>query len=104
MCQNCHSIEIGINKVGPSLWSVVGREPASVPDFSYSKAMKANNLAWTAVALNAYLSDPRGDVHGAKAFQGIAGVQGSRRRHRLFDNLENRPRELAVERPQQQTV
>ena len=33
-CQNCHAAEIGVNKVGPSLWNVVGRAPASVPDFA----------------------------------------------------------------------
>ena len=30
--------------------------------------MKANKTAWTAAALDAYLADPRGDVHGAKMF------------------------------------
>jgi cytochrome c len=78
ICQNCHSTEIGINKVGPSLWSVVGREPASVLDYSYSEAMKANKSAWTAAALDAYLADPRGDVHGAKMF--FKGLPESRDR------------------------
>lgn len=67
-CQNCHSVEIGVNKVGPSLWNVVGRQPAAVPDFVYSDGMKANKVAWTVPALDAYLADPRGDVHGAKMF------------------------------------
>ncbi|WP_163521180.1 c-type cytochrome, partial [Klebsiella michiganensis] len=39
-CENCHAATIGVNKVGPSLWNVVGRKPASVPDFAYSDAMK----------------------------------------------------------------
>jgi cytochrome c len=68
ICQNCHSAEIGVNKIGPSLWNVVGRQPASVPDYAYSEAMKVNKTAWTASALDAYLADPRGDVHGAKMF------------------------------------
>ena len=68
ICQNCHATEIGINKVGPSLWSVVGRKPASVPDYIYSDAMKANKTAWSAANLDTYLADPRGDVHGAKMF------------------------------------
>lgn len=67
-CQNCHSVDIGVNKVGPSLWNVVGRQPATVPDFVYSDGMKANKAAWTTSALDAYLADPRGDVHGAKMF------------------------------------
>ncbi len=67
-CQNCHSIEIGVNKVGPSLWNVVGRQAATVPDFVYSEGMKANKTSWTAAALDTYLADPRGDVHGAKMY------------------------------------
>lgn len=67
-CQNCHAAEIGVNKVGPSLWNVVGRAPASVPDFAYSDAMKANKDIWTTTALDAYLADPRGDIHGVKMF------------------------------------
>lgn len=68
ICQNCHSVEIGVNKVGPSLWNVVGRQPAAVPDFVYSDGMKANKAAWTLPALDAYLADPRGDIHGVKMF------------------------------------
>jgi len=67
-CANCHAVVIGVNKVGPSLWNVVGRKPASVPDFAYSEAMRANKEAWTPTALDDYLADPRGDVHGVKMF------------------------------------
>lgn len=67
-CRNCHASEIGVNKVGPSLWNVVGRKPAAVPDFIYSDAMKANKDAWNATTLDAYLADPRGDIHGVKMF------------------------------------
>jgi cytochrome c len=67
-CKNCHAAEIGVNKVGPSLWNVVGRKPAAIPDFAYSEAMKANMDAWTPKALDGYLADPRGDVHGVKMF------------------------------------
>ncbi len=51
-CQNCHSIEIGVNKVGPSLWNVVGRQAAKVPDFIYSESMKANKTARSASSLD----------------------------------------------------
>lgn len=68
VCQNCHSAEIGLNKVGPSLWNVVDRIPATVQDYVYSDAMKANKTPWSAESLNTYLADPRGDVHGAKMF------------------------------------
>ena len=57
-----------MNKVGPSLWNVVGRQPATVPDFTYSDAMKSNKAVWNTSSLDAYLADPRGDVHGVKMF------------------------------------
>lgn len=68
ICQNCHSNEIGVNKVGPSLWNVVGRETAAVPGFEYSEAMKGNKTAWSKSSLDSYLADPRGDIHGIKMF------------------------------------
>ena len=68
ICQNCHSNEIGVNKVGPSLWNVVGRQAGTVPDFEYSNAMKSNKAVWNTSSLDAYLADPRGDVHGVKMF------------------------------------
>jgi cytochrome c len=67
-CRNCHASEIGVNKVGPSLWNVVGRMPASVPDFIYSDAIKASKDVWNETTLDAYLADPRGDIHGVKMF------------------------------------
>ncbi|QOZ47318.1 cytochrome c family protein [Bradyrhizobium sp. CCBAU 53340] len=67
-CENCHAVVIGVNKVGPSLWNVLDRKPAAIPDFAYSDAMKANKQPWTSTALDTYLADPRGDVHGVKMF------------------------------------
>ena len=76
-CQNCHSTVIGVNKIGPSLHGVVGRKVASTPDFPYSDSMKANAASgsgvWDEKALNDYLVNPRGDVHGVKMyFKGLA--------------------------------
>lgn len=67
-CINCHSTEIGVNKIGPSLHGVVGREAAIVPDFVYSDALKATRKTWTEAELDAYLADPRGAMHGVKMF------------------------------------
>ena len=73
-CANCHSTEIGVNKVGPSLWDVVGRPIASVPDFPYSEGLRqlrSEWQVWDVSALDVYLRDPRA-VHGVKmAFKGL---------------------------------
>jgi cytochrome c len=75
-CQNCHAVEIGVNKIGPSVWNVVGRQPASVPDYAYSEGMRTNKTPWGPSSLDAYLADPRGDVHGVKMFfKGLADTK-----------------------------
>jgi cytochrome c len=71
-CSLCHSPEAGKNKIGPSLFGVVGRKSASVPDYTYSDAMKAANLTWDEATLDKYLTDPRGMLPGIKmVFPGL---------------------------------
>ncbi len=67
-CAKCHSLDVGVNKVGPSLWHVVNRPSGAIEGFDYSIAMKNLNAVWTPDALNVDLQNPRGDVHGAKMF------------------------------------
>ena len=86
ICQNCHSNEIGVNKVGPSLWNVVGRQAGTVPGFEYSEAMRANNAAWTTPSLDTYLADPRGDIHGIKMF--FKGLPEAKDRANVIAYLE----------------
>lgn len=52
-----------MNKVGPSLWHIVGRQAGTVPGFEYSEAMKTNKVASGTSSLDTYLADPRGDIH-----------------------------------------
>jgi cytochrome c len=73
-CAACHTFEkAGANKVGPSLWGVVGAKHAHVASFDYSAAMKGKSgEEWTFEALNAYLKNPKAAIPGNKmAFAGI---------------------------------
>jgi cytochrome c len=72
-CQICHNLQEGQGpKVGPDLYSVVGRPVASVAGFHYTDALKAKGGTWTFDALNKWLDDPRADVPGtAMTFAGI---------------------------------
>jgi len=72
ICNNCHSMEIGVNKIGPSLSHIVDRPSAAIQDFRYSSAMKELHRTWTPAALDAYLADPRSEIHGvAMYFKGL---------------------------------
>ena len=72
-CGACHSAKQGGPAImGPTLYGVVGRPAASVPGFSYSKAMKASGITWSDDKLTAYLPAPQTLVHGTKmAFAGL---------------------------------
>jgi cytochrome c len=71
-CTICHSITEGQNRVGPSLFGVVGRKAGTVPGYNYSDAMKNSGKTWDATTLDIYLTHPREVVVGTKmAFGGI---------------------------------
>jgi cytochrome c len=72
-CAACHSFEEGgPNKIGPDLWGVIGRDIASVPDFSYSSALTDKEGAWDYDKLNSFISSPKGWAPGTKmTFAGL---------------------------------
>jgi cytochrome c len=72
-CLVCHAFEKGgPNKVGPDLWSVVGRPRGAHPGFAYSAAMKAKPGEWTFDDLNKFLANPRAFLPGTSmAFIGL---------------------------------
>jgi cytochrome c len=77
-CGICHSPEKGVNKIGPSLWEVVGRQAGSLPGYTYSDAMKNANRTWGEATLSDYLTNPRQKIPGVKMiFVGLPN-QGDR--------------------------
>ena len=86
-CAVCHTTEAGKNKIGPSLHGVVGRPSASLPDFTYSDAMKAANKTWDPATLDTYLTSPRGLVPGTKMI--FLGLKAEADRQNVIAYLES---------------
>ncbi|MBC7954098.1 MAG: cytochrome c family protein [Rhodospirillaceae bacterium] len=71
-CKACHTVQAGQNRVGPSLFGVVGRAAGAVEGFAYSPAMKGSGMTWTAETLDKYLTDPKAAIPGNKmVFPGL---------------------------------
>lgn len=75
-CKTCHVAEQGINRVGPSLWGVVGRHSGSIEGFRYSPANKNSGIVWSEEELFKYLEAPQKTVPGTyMAFAGLKKPQ-----------------------------
>jgi len=73
-CAACHSInQGGSNKIGPALYSVVGRAIAGVSDYKYSKALVSYGKEWSFEELNGFLLKPSKWIKGNK--MGFAGLK-----------------------------
>jgi cytochrome c len=76
-CGACHNFGEGEpNKIGPHLYGVIGRDIASVSDFSYSDALSQKEGAWDYEKLSHFLANPKGWAPGTKmTFAGLKKQQ-----------------------------
>ena len=70
-CAPCHSIKPGENKVGPSLAGVFGRKAGTEPDFSYSPALKGQDITWDDASVNEWLQGPGKFIKGTKMIYSV---------------------------------
>jgi cytochrome c len=84
-CAICHSVQPGQNKIGPTLFGIVGRKTGTVAGYSYSPANEAANLTWDDATLDKYLEAPRATIPGTKMT--YAGVKDGGKRGDLISYL-----------------
>ena len=85
-CAICHSVQAGQNKIGPTLFGVVGRKTGAVPGYSYSPGNQNANLTWDDATLDKYLESPRAVVPGTKMAYG--GLKDPQKRADLISYLD----------------
>lgn len=75
-CKACHVIDPGVNRVGPSLHGVVGREAGTVAGFPYSAAVRTSGITWSEAKLFEYLETPRRVIPGTMmSYAGLSDPQ-----------------------------
>jgi cytochrome c len=86
-CKSCHTVEAGVNRVGPSLAGIVGSHASKVPGFRYSPANVASNITWTEQELYDYLENPRAKIPGTT--MAFVGIKDSQKRADLIAYLKS---------------
>lgn len=73
-CRTCHSQDEGDNRLGPSLYGILGREAGSIEGYAFSDALAAADFAWDEETLDAFIENPDAVVqgHAMKPYPGIA--------------------------------
>ena len=85
-CAICHTVVAGENRIGPTLYGVVGRPAGSVPGFNYTADHKKLGVTWDAATLDKYLTNPRAMVPDTSMV--YAGLKDDAERADLVAYLE----------------
>jgi cytochrome c len=74
-CRECHSFVKNDNRLGPSLYGVIGRKAGSLPGFAYSESVKDSGIVWDEATLDKWIANPGAVIPGnnmAALFEGIS--------------------------------
>ena len=85
-CIACHSVEPGVNGLGPTLAGVFGAKAGHIGDFAYSSAMRESGITWDEASLDRYLENPRQAVPGTK--MSFVGMRDAEKRAEVIEYLK----------------
>ncbi|MFN3576382.1 MAG: c-type cytochrome [Tabrizicola sp.] len=103
-CKACHQIGEGaVNRVGPKLNGIFGRQAGSVADFNYSRSiarMRADGLVWTRETLDAYVENPKALVSGTRMnYRGMADAADRAALLAYLRDWSDRPQDIPESEP-----
>ncbi len=89
-CRECHSALKGDNRLGPSLYGIVGRKAATVPDYgNYSPALKDFGITWTEDILDQWIANPSAVAAGNNMQPPYPGVEDPAERAKIIAYLKS---------------
>lgn len=86
-CRTCHVVDPGMNRIGPSLANIVGREAGTVSGFNYTKANADSGITWTEEKLYQFLEKPQRIIPKTKMI--FAGMPDAQKRADVIAYLKN---------------
>lgn len=87
-CRECHSFVKDDNRLGPSLYGVVGRKAGTLPGYAYSESVKASGVTWDEATLDKWIANPGAVIPGNQMSPPFGGVADAQVRARIIAFLK----------------
>ena len=88
-CRTCHTPREGDNRLGPSLYGVIGRKAGSLPRYNnYSESMKKADIVWDKSTLDRFIANPDAVVPGNN-MKPYGGITSAEERGKIVAYLES---------------
>jgi cytochrome c len=96
-CRECHAFDKGDNRIGPTLYGVVGRKAGTVPGFAYSDSVKGSGITWDEKSLDKWITNPNAMIPGNNMGAIFSGLSDAAERAKIIAFLKgdtkNKPAE-----------
>jgi cytochrome c len=88
-CRECHSFVKDDNRLGPSLYGVVGRKAGALPNFGYSESLKDSGVTWDEPTLDKWIANPNAVIPGNQMSPPYGGVADAAIRQKIITYLKS---------------
>lgn len=87
-CRECHSFMKADNRLGPTLYGVVGRKAGTVPGYGYSESVKSSGITWDEGTLDKWITNPQAVIPGNQMSPPFPGVADPKIRAKIIAFLK----------------
>lgn len=88
-CRECHSFVKDDNRLGPSLYGVVGRKAGTEPGYAFTQSMKDSGVTWDEATLEKWIAVPGAVVPGNGMSPPYSGIDDPAIRKRIIAFLKS---------------
>jgi cytochrome c len=88
-CRECHSFVKDDNRLGPSLYGVVGRKAGTEPGYAFTQSMKDSGITWDVATLDKWIAHPGSVVPGNGMSPPYSGIDDPAIRKRVIEFLQS---------------
>ena len=88
-CRECHSFVKDDNRLGPSLYGVVGRKAGTEKGYNYTQSMADSGVVWTEATLDKWIANPGAVIPGNGMSPPYSGIADPAIRARIIAFLKS---------------